>query len=61
MDIEKLLNQILRKYKFGMEDSRKLKAILNRVEKATATYADAQQYAQEVGRILTEEATTSRP
>jgi hypothetical protein len=54
MDIEKLLNQILRKYKFGMEDSRKLKAILNRVEKATATYADAQQYAQEVGRILTE-------
>ena len=54
MDIEKILNQILRKYSRGIEDSGRIRAVLKAVEAGKATYADTQKYAIEAGKILTE-------
>ena len=53
MDIEKLLNQILRKYGKGVSDSTKLAAIAEKVAKGAAKYPDAQKYAIETGKVLT--------
>lgn len=52
MDIEKLLNQILRKYAREIGDSHKVLSVLKAVEAGRATYADAQKYAMEAGKIL---------
>lgn len=52
MDIEKLLNQILRKYAREIGDSNTVLSVLKAVEAGRATYADAQKYAMEVGKIL---------
>jgi hypothetical protein len=54
MDIEKLLNQILRKYGQGVADSKKLAQVMKAIESRRATYRDAEKYASELGRILTD-------
>lgn len=54
MDIEKLLNSILRQYRRGVGDNLRIQKVLKAVEAGKATYADAQKYAAEVGKILTE-------
>lgn len=54
MDIEKLLQQILNRYGRGKTDSRALETIAKRVAEGLGGYPDAQKYAIEAGRILTE-------
>ena len=54
MDIEKLLNSILRKYAKGMADSKTIAAIARKVAEGSAVYTDAQRYAIEAGRLLTD-------
>ncbi len=53
MDIEKILNQILRQYKHGAVDNRTLAAIAKKVAEGAGSYADAQKYAIEAGKLLT--------
>ncbi len=54
MDVEKLLQQILNRYTNGKADSRKLNAVARKVAEGLGGYADAQNYAIEAGRLLTE-------
>ncbi len=53
MDIEKLLNNILRQYRHGLADNNIMQGILRKIESGKATYADAQKYAIQAGKILT--------
>ena len=54
MDVEKLLNQILKKYGKDAADSRTIQVLLERVQAGRATYPDAQKFAIETGKILTD-------
>lgn len=54
MDVEKLLQQILNRYANGKADSRKLNAVARKVAEGLGGYADAQNYAIEAGRLLTD-------
>lgn len=53
MDVENLLQQILARYGNGKAGSRKLNAVARKVSDGLGDYADAQNYAIEAGRLLT--------
>lgn len=54
MDVEKLLQQILTRYTNGKADSRRLNEIARKVSEGLGKYPDAQNYAIEAGRLLTD-------
>ena len=54
MNFDEILREIIRKYGVATDNIRQMQIIESKLAKHTATYADAEHYAQEIGRILTE-------
>lgn len=54
MNFDEILRKIIRKYGVATDNIRQMQIIESKLAKHTATYADAEHYAQEIGRILTE-------
>ena len=54
MNYDEILRKILRKYGVATENIRQMQIIESKLKRHTATYADAEHYAQEIGRILTD-------
>ena len=54
MDLDQILRKIIRRYGVETDNIRTMQIIEAKLAKHTATYTDAEHYAQEVGRILTE-------
>ncbi len=54
MDYDEILKKILRKYGVQTDNIRQLQVIESKLKKRTATYADANKYAQDIGGILTD-------
>ena len=54
MNYDEILRKILRKYGAATNNIRIMQVIESKLKKRTATYADANHYAQEIGRILTD-------
>lgn len=54
MDYDKILRKILRKYGAATDNIRTMQVIESKLKKHTATYADANKYAQDIGGILTD-------
>lgn len=54
MDYDEILRKILRKYGVATDNIRQMQIIESKLKKHTATYADAEHYAQDIGRILTD-------
>ena len=54
MNYDEILRKILRKYAVATDQIRAMQVIESKLKKRTATYADANKYAQEIGRILTD-------
>ena len=54
MNLDEILRKIIRKYGIMSENIRTTQIIESKLKRHTATYTDAEQYAQDIGRILTE-------
>lgn len=54
MTTDEILRKIIRKYGVETENIRTMQIIESKLAKHTVTYRDANQYAQEIGRILTD-------
>ena len=54
MDYDEILKKIIRRYGVKTENVRLTQVIESKLKKHTATYADAQNYAQAIGKALTE-------
>ena len=54
MNYDEILRKILRKYGAATNNIRIMQVIESKLKKRTATYADANKFAQEIGRILTD-------
>lgn len=54
MNYDEILRKILRKYAVATDNIRIMQVIESKLKKRTATYADANKFAQEIGRILTD-------
>lgn len=54
MDYDEILRKILRKYGVATDNIRTMQVIESKLKKRTATYADANKYAQDIGGILTD-------
>ena len=54
MDYDEILRKILRKYGAQTDNIRQMQIIESKLKKHTANYADAEHYAQDIGRILTD-------
>ena len=54
MDYDAILRKIIRRYGIETENIRAMQVIESKLKRHTATYADAGNYAQEIGRILTD-------
>lgn len=54
MDYDEILRKILRKYGVATDNIRQMQIIESKLKKHTATYADANKFAQDIGRILTD-------
>ena len=52
--VPELLAAVRKEYEKGIDGSRTLKGVRSRIERGSAGYEDADKYADEVGRILTE-------
>ena len=54
MDYEEILTKIIRRYGAKTENIRAAQVIESKLKRHAATYADAENYAQQIGRVLTD-------
>ena len=54
MNYDEILRKIIRKYGIMTDNIRQMQIIESKLARHAATYADAENYAQEIGRILTD-------
>jgi len=54
MNYDEILRKIIRKYGVMTDNIRQMQIIESKLKRHAATYADAENYAQEIGRILTD-------